>query len=43
MKIDPDAPTTDAVFRTDEGDYKVSLFSNEGKIKFKLPQTALTK
>ena len=43
MKIDPDAPTTDAVFRTDEGDYKVSLFSNEGKLKFKLAQPALRK
>ena len=43
MKIDPDAPNTDAVFRTEEGDYKVSLFSNEGKLKFKLAQTALKK
>ena len=43
MKINPDAPTTSAVFRTDEGDYKVSLFSNEGKLKFKLAQIALKK
>lgn len=41
MKIDPDAPSTTAVFRTEEGDYNVSLFSNEGKLKFKLAQKAL--
>jgi len=41
MKINPDAPTTTAVFRTEEGDYNVSLFSTEGKIKFKLAQKAL--
>jgi hypothetical protein len=41
MKIDPDAPTTAAVFRTEEGDYNVSLFSVEGKLKFKLAQKAL--
>ena len=41
MKIDPDAPSTTAVFRTEEGDYNVSLFSVEGKLKFKLAQKAL--
>jgi len=41
MKINPDAPTTTAVFRTDEGDFNVSLFSSEGKLKFKLAQKAL--
>ena len=41
MNIDPDAPSTTAVFRTEEGDYNVSLFSNEGKLKFKLAQKAL--
>ena len=41
MNIDPDAPTTAAVFRTEEGDYNVSLFSVEGKLKFKLAQKAL--
>ena len=30
-----------AIFRTDEGDYSVALFSNEGKLKFKLAQKAL--
>tara|TARA_A100000172_G_scaffold47868_2_gene29874 strand:- start:1257 stop:1568 length:312 start_codon:yes stop_codon:yes gene_type:complete len=29
-------------FRTDEGDYDVSLFSDEGKLKFKLAQKAVT-
>jgi len=41
MNIDPDTPTTTAVFRTDEGDFNVSLFSLEGKLKFKLAQKAL--
>jgi len=41
MNIDPDTPTTAAVFRTDEGDFNVSLFSLEGKLKFKLAQKAL--
>ena len=41
MNIDPDAPTTTAVFRTDGGDFNVSLFSLEGKLKFKLAQKAL--
>ena len=41
MNIDPDAPTTTAVFRTDGGDFNVSLFSAEGKLKFKLAQKAL--
>lgn len=41
MSINPDAPTTTAVFRTDEGDFNVSLFSAEGKLKFKLAQKAL--
>lgn len=41
MNIDPDAPSTTAVFRTEEGDYNVSLFSVEGKLKFKLAQKAL--
>ena len=29
-------------FRTDEGDYDVSLFSDEGKLKFKLAQKVVT-
>ena len=29
-------------FRTDEVDYDVSLFSDEGKLKFKLAQKAVT-
>jgi hypothetical protein len=41
MKIDPDAPVNMAVFRTEEGDYNVSLFSVEGQLKFKLAQKAL--
>jgi len=41
MNIDPDAPSTTAVFRTEEGDYNVSLFRVEGKLKFKLAQKAL--
>jgi hypothetical protein len=41
MKLNPDSPTTTAVFRTGEGDFNVSLFSIEGKLKFKLAQKAI--
>ena len=39
MKLKPEE--SGAIFRTDEGDYNVALFSNEGKLKFKLAQKAL--
>lgn len=38
MSITPETPR----FRTDEGDFNVSLFSDEGKLKFKLAQKAVT-
>ena len=38
MKVTPETP----IFRTDEGDFNVSLFSDEGKLKFKLAQKAIT-
>ena len=38
MKVTPETPR----FRTDEGDFNVSLFSDEGKLKFKLAQKAVT-
>tara|TARA_Y100000994_G_C15456183_1_gene344773 strand:+ start:209 stop:526 length:318 start_codon:yes stop_codon:yes gene_type:complete len=38
MSITPETPR----FRTDEGDFNVSLFSDEGKLKFKLAQKAIT-
>lgn len=34
--------STTPKFRTDEGDYDVTLFSDEGKLKFKLAQKAIT-
>ena len=34
MNVTPETPR----FRTDEGDFNVSLFSDEGKLKFKLAQ-----
>ena len=37
MSITPETPR----FRTDEGDFNVSLFSDEGKLKFKLAQKAV--
>lgn len=37
MNITPETPR----FRTDEGDFNVSLFSDEGKLKFKLAQKAV--
>ena len=39
MSLIPEDST--AIFRTDEGDFNVSLFSLEGKLKFKLAQKAL--
>ena len=39
MSVIPEDST--AIFRTDEGDFNVSLFSAEGKLKFKLAQKAL--
>lgn len=39
MSVIPEDST--AIFRTDEGDFNVSLFSLEGKLKFKLAQKAL--
>ncbi len=39
MSVAPEDST--AIFRTDEGDFNVSLFSAEGKLKFKLAQKAL--
>ena len=39
MSVNPEDST--AIFRTDEGDFNVSLFSLEGKLKFKLAQKAL--
>ena len=39
MSLIPEDST--AIFRTDEGDFNVSLFSAEGKLKFKLAQKAL--
>ena len=39
MSLIPEDST--AIFRTDEGDFIVSLFSAEGKLKFKLAQKAL--
>tara|TARA_R110000765_G_scaffold135802_1_gene234917 strand:- start:16 stop:342 length:327 start_codon:yes stop_codon:yes gene_type:complete len=43
MKTNPEKSptTTTAVFRTGEGDFNVSLFSTEGKLKFKLAQKAI--
>ena len=38
MNVTPETPR----FRTDEGDFNVSLFSDEGKLKFKLAQKAVT-
>jgi len=38
MNVTPETPR----FRTDEGDFNVSLFSDEGKLKFKLAQKAIT-
>ena len=38
MNVEPATPK----FSTDEGDYDVSLFSDEGKLKFKLAQKAIT-
>ena len=38
MNVEPATPK----FRTDGGDYDVSLFSDEGKLKFKLAQKAIT-
>ena len=38
MNVTPETPK----FRTDEGDFNVSLFSDEGKLKFKLAQKAVT-
>ena len=38
MNVTPETPR----FRTDEGDFNVSLFSDEGKLKFKLVQKAVT-
>ena len=38
MNVEPASPK----FRTDGGDYDVSLFSDEGKLKFKLAQKAIT-
>ena len=38
MSVTPETPR----FRTDEGDFNVSLFSDEGKLKFKLAQKAVT-
>ena len=38
MSITPETPR----FRTDEGDFNVSLFSDEGKLKFKLAQKTVT-
>ena len=37
MSVTPETPR----FRTDEGDFNVSLFSDEGKLKFKLAQKAV--
>tara|TARA_R100000700_G_C3051897_1_gene70824 strand:- start:164 stop:481 length:318 start_codon:yes stop_codon:yes gene_type:complete len=37
MNVTPETPR----FRTDEGDFNVSLFSDEGKLKFKLAQKAV--
>ena len=37
MNVTPETPK----FRTDEGDFNVSLFSDEGKLKFKLAQKAV--
>ena len=39
MSVIPEDST--AIFRTHEGDFNVSLFSAEGKLKFKLAQKAL--
>ena len=38
MNVTPETPR----FRTDEGDFNVSIFSDEGKLKFKLAQKAVT-
>ena len=38
MNVTPETPR----FRTDQGDFNVSLFSDEGKLKFKLAQKAVT-
>ena len=38
MNVEPANPK----FRTDGGDYDVSIFSDEGKLKFKLAQKAIT-
>ena len=38
MNVTPETPR----FRTDEGDFNVSLFSDEGKLKFKLAQKAVS-
>ena len=37
MNVTPETPR----FRTDEGDFNVSLFRDEGKLKFKLAQIAV--
>ena len=37
MNVTPETPR----FRTDEGDFNVSLFCDEGKLKFKLAQKAV--